>query len=93
MASVAEEILAEYFLGHQKALLVEWLDAVGLAHEDGVLKDASPPAPDGEALRRAFEDFCAGEHPERRRLLLQAFAAQSAIDWPELETLLASSKD
>src|SRR5499426_766639 len=50
MAAVAEEILAEYFLGHHKALLVEWLDAVGLEHEDGVLKTSAPPAPESGLL-------------------------------------------
>jgi hypothetical protein len=89
MAAVAEEILAEYFLGHHKALLVEWLDAVGLAHEEGVLQANSPPPPDAGLLRKAFATFANGENPERRRLLLAAFAAQSAIDWPELEALLA----
>ena len=92
MAAVAEEILAEYFLGHQKTLLVEWLDSVGLQHEDGVLKDAAPPPPESGSLRKAFDAFVAGENPERRRLLLCAFAAQSAIDWPELEGLLAGAE-
>jgi hypothetical protein len=89
MASVAEEILAEYFLGHQKSLLVEWLDAIGLEHEEGVLKAGAPAAPDRTRLQEAVEKFASGEHPERRRLLLAAFAAQSAIDWPELEALIA----
>lgn len=90
MSAVAEEILAEYFLSHRKELLLEWLDAVGLEHEDGVLKTSAPPAPDSGSLRKAFEAFCSGENPERRRLLLEAFAAQSAIDWPELESLLGT---
>jgi hypothetical protein len=88
MATVAEEILAEYFLGRHKPLLVEWLDAVGLEHDEGVLKTNAPPPPDPGLLRKAFDTFSSGENPERRRLLLLAFAAQSAIDWPELEALL-----
>ena len=90
MSAVAEEILAEYFLGHQKPLLLEWLDAVGLEHEDGVLKAGAPTPPDSGVLRKAFEAFSSGDNPERRRLLLEAFAAQSAIDWPELEALIGS---
>ena len=39
-------------------------------------------------LEEAVEAFRAGEDPEEREILLQAFAAQSAIDWPELEGLL-----
>jgi len=90
MATVAEEILAEYFLGHHKSLLVEWLDAIGLEHEEGVLKASTPPPPEADSLQKAFDAFCGGDNPERRRLLLSAFAAQSAIDWPELESLLAA---
>jgi hypothetical protein len=90
MNAVAEEILAEYFLSHQKALLLEWLDAVGLEHEDGVLKAGAPASPDSGVLHKAFQAFSSGEHPERRRLLLEAFAAQSAIEWPELESLLGA---
>jgi hypothetical protein len=91
MASVAEEILAEYFLGHRKSLLIEWLDAIGLEHEEGVLKDSAPAAPERARLEQAVEKFAGGETPERRRLLLSAFAAQSAIDWPDLEALIAGS--
>ena len=36
---VADELLAIYFLECRKPLLLEWLDLVGLAHEDGTLKD------------------------------------------------------
>jgi hypothetical protein len=88
MAAAAEEILAAYFLGHHKALLVEWLDALGVKHEDGVLAGAAPPCPEPEVLRKAVEAFRSGSDPERRSLLMAAFAAQSAIDWPALEALL-----
>ena len=89
LASTAEEVLAEYFLGHRKELLIEWLDCAGIAHADGLLDDASPACPAPDELRGAVEAFCAGENPERRRLLLAAFAAQSAVEWPDLEALLA----
>jgi hypothetical protein len=88
MAGAAEEILAEYFLGHHKALLIEWLDAIGIKHEDGVLTDPAPACPDLETLQRAVEAFRRGDNPERRNLLLAAFASQSAIDWPALDQLL-----
>jgi hypothetical protein len=87
-ASVAEEILAEYFLENHRALLVELLDAFGVAHEDGTLKEESPAAPSKAKLAKAVAAFRKGDEPERRELLLRAFAAQSAIDWPQLEALL-----
>ena len=90
MAAVAEEVLAEYFLEYHNELLSEFLDALGLEHEKGVLKASAPECPQPAALAKLVEQFRKGKDPERRELLLRAFAAQSAIDWPDLEALLAS---
>jgi hypothetical protein len=82
---VAEELLAVYFLECRKELLIEWLDCAGVSHEDGTLADEAPAQPDPAALEQAIERFRSGDEPEERELLLGAFAAQSAVDWPELE--------
>jgi hypothetical protein len=84
----AEEMLAVYFLECRKELLLEWLDCSGVAHEEGALKEESPPQPDPAALAAAVERFRSGESREERELLLRAFAAQSAIDWPALDALV-----
>lgn len=88
---VAEEILAIYFLECRKPLLVEWLDGVGVAHEEGVLKDDRPPAPDDAKLREFAMHFLSGDAPETRRLLLEAFSAQDTVEWPALDALLTES--
>ena len=85
---VAEEILAVYFLECRKELLVEWLDLLGIAHEDGILEADSPVAPEKAELQKARDSFCGVDDDADRSLLLNAFAAQSAIDWPDLEVLL-----
>ncbi len=86
---VAAEVLAAYFLECRKELLVEWLDAVGLSHSEGVLEAEAPEAPDEAKLREAAQKFlAAGDDPDRR-LLLRAFSAQEAIDWPALDAFLA----
>jgi hypothetical protein len=87
-AGVAEEVLAEYFLEYHSELLGELLDAFGLEHEKGVLKTHAPECPDETKLAAAVTKFRAGENAARRELLLRAFAAQSAIEWPALEKLL-----
>ncbi len=86
--SIAEEILAVYFLECRKELLIEWLDLLGIEHEDGILKDDSPVIPEKAELQKARDTFCGVDDDGDRLLLLNAFAAQSAIDWPNLETLL-----
>ncbi len=85
---IAEEILAVYFLQTRKALLADWLDSVGLEHEEGILKESNPSQPPEESLRTTVKSFLAGEGPEDRLLLLQTFAGQSVIDWPVLDALL-----
>ncbi len=87
---VAEEILAVYFLESRKELLVEWLDLLGIKHEDGILEADSPVAPEKAELQKARSSFCGVDDDADRSLLLNAFAAQSAIDWPDLEALLDS---
>ncbi|HXZ85002.1 MAG TPA: hypothetical protein VEI82_05885 [Myxococcota bacterium] len=87
-AAVAEELLAEYFLEYHAELLGELLDALGLEHEKGVLKVDGPACPEKPVLQAAVAKFRQGPESERRELLLRAFAAQTAIDWPDLEALL-----
>jgi hypothetical protein len=85
---VASEILAVYFLECRKELLVEWLDGVGLEHEDGTLQADEPPPPADDLLRKAVDQFLSADGDPDRRLLLAAFAAQDAITWPVLEASL-----
>jgi hypothetical protein len=87
--AVAEELLAVYFLECKKDLLVEWLDALGIEHEDGTLVDDTPSAPPKKKLSEAAQAFRAKDDDADRELLLAAFAAQSAIDWPDLDGLVA----
>lgn len=89
---VAEEMLAIYFLECRKELLVEWLDLVGLAHEEGTLKEDHPQPPSADRLTDHVKSFREKEADPDRELLLQAFAAQSAIDWPVLDDLLTAAK-
>lgn len=87
---IAEEVLASYFLEIKSELLIEWLDALGLEHEDGVLQTESPDCPARDALEKALGAYRrgTGDEADDRELLLEAFTAQSAIDWPEFEGLL-----
>jgi hypothetical protein len=88
-AVVAEEVLAEYFLSHRRDLLVELLDLFHVAHAEGALQEPSPPCPAPDVLEKGVKRFREGDDPALRELLLRAFAAQSPIDWPDLERLLA----
>jgi hypothetical protein len=85
---VADEILAVYFLECRKDLLLEWLDLVGLAHEDGALEDDMPEQPERAKLEEAVKSYRSKDDDSERELLLGAFAAQAAVEWPVLDALL-----
>jgi hypothetical protein len=87
--TIADEVLAVYFLECRKELLIEWLDLAGVKHTDGTLEAMAPPPPADKKLRDAIDRFRAGGDDADRDLLLRAFAAQDAIEWPVLDALLA----
>ena len=89
--SLAEELLAIYFLKCRLDLLTEWLDLMGLAHEDGMLTDDETPCPDAVLLEKNVKEFRAGNDDDCD-LLLQVFAGQAAIDWPPLDKILAENE-
>jgi hypothetical protein len=85
---VAGELLAVYFLECRKPLLIEWLDSLGIAHEEGSLEEDAPEQPPEDQLRKVVDAYRSKEDDPDRELLLCAFAAQQAIDWPALDALL-----
>lgn len=87
-AETAAELLATFFLERYEKELVDLLDGFGIEHEEGVLKDNAPAEPTAKKIDSVVKKFQAGENPVMRRVLLKAFAAQSAIDWPRLDELV-----
>lgn len=86
---VADELLAVYFLECRKDLLVEWLETVEVAHEDGMLEEDMPAQPHEKKLGDAVKAYLGTDDDPDRDLLLRAFAAQAAVEWPVLDALLA----
>ena len=57
-------------------------------HEDGTLKAEQPPQPAENELTASVQAFLAADDDRDRNLLLRAFSAQSAVDWPKLDAFL-----
>lgn len=87
-APLAEEVLATYFLENELDLLIELLDALGVEHDEGKLAQEEPTCPEPKALEKAVQKFLGGSDKGKRQLLLHAFAAQSSVEWPDLEALV-----
>lgn len=86
--NMAEELLAVYLLKCRLPLLTEWLDLMELEHEDGILTQEEVPCPEASVLEPKVAAFRSADDDPDRDLLLKTFAAQTAIDWPALETLI-----
>jgi hypothetical protein len=83
-------MLAIYFLECKRDMLVEWLDTLGVQHEEGSLKEENPTEPDAEKLQLTIKEFCGKDDDLDRALLLKGFAAQDAINWPLLDAHIES---
>ena len=90
---VSQETLAVYFLECRKPLLAEWLDTIGVEHEDGILAQDDPQAPPDDELRGYVAQFRTVDDDPDRDLLLKAFAAQDSVDWPALDSLLEETSE
>ena len=88
---LAEELLALYFLKCRLELLTEWLDLVGLEHEEGMLKDEVAESPAAAEVEKHVATFRSKDEDPDRELLLQTFSAQAAIEWPALDALVEAA--
>jgi hypothetical protein len=59
---VAARLLVAYHLAHQRPMMGAFLDAVGIAHENGMIADEELKAPAADVLRTAASTI-AGQYP------------------------------
>jgi hypothetical protein len=50
---LAARLLVSYHLQHQRPMMGRFLDELGIAHEEGLIADESPSAPDAATLDKA----------------------------------------
>ena len=89
--TVAAHLLQIWFVGAHSKLLCDFLDALGIAHdENGTIEDM-PPAPSKEALAKAIDDCFSKHDPKVVAVYLNAFQALDDDGWPTLAELLAEN--
>lgn len=54
---LAARLLVSYHLEHQRPMMGSFLDLLGIKHEEGLIADESPTAPEAEALDRAATEL------------------------------------
>ena len=86
---VAGNLLRVWLLKKHKQMLADFLDALGIAHQEGVVEDL--PATMDEAKIRAAVDTLLGKYPpEVVSVYLHAFSEMNTVGWPPLKTMLES---
>ena len=86
---VAVHLLQIWLVGAQKKLLCDFLDALGIAHDENGTIDALPPAPPKAELAKAVESLLAKHEAGVIAVYLHAFQAMDEKGWSTLEELLA----
>src|SRR4051794_19098129 len=54
---LAARLLIAYHLEHQRPMMGAFLDLLGIAHEDGLIKDEDPKKPDDATLDHAVKEL------------------------------------
>jgi|SRR5208337_1524315 len=86
---VAGNLLRTWLLKKHKQMLADFLDALGIAHQEGVVEDL-PPAMDDAKVRAAVEGLLAKYPPEAVAVYLHAFNEMNEVEWPNLKAMLDS---
>jgi len=87
---VTGNLIRAWLLKKYNAMLVDFLDALGLAHKEGVVEEL--PKSMDDAKLQAGVDKLLGKYPgEVVAIYLNAFSEMNEVDWPNLKQMLESN--
>lgn len=85
-ADLCYELFGSYLVRNHKELVTGFLDATGVAHDEGMIEDVDNASPDAAKLAEAVKELDGRFEPEDVTLYL-AIAAEQWPDVPEVEAL------
>jgi hypothetical protein len=88
--SVAAHLLQIWLVGAHAKLLCDFLDGLGIAHDENGTIESLPPEPTKEALLKAVEPLFEKHDPAVVAVYLNAFQAFDEEGWGCLAELLAN---
>ncbi len=89
---IAANLLQIWLMGTQAAMLCDFLDALGIPHEENGGIDNLPSAPPEEKLREAIDGLLAKHPAETVAVYLHSFHAMDIAGWPVLGEMLATDE-
>ena len=87
--AIAGRALVAYHFAHERPLMTAFLDALGIAHENGLITADEVPAPAPEALAAAVKKTRAEFPPEAVDLYLRTLLVLDGDTWSGLDPMLA----
>jgi hypothetical protein len=87
---IAANLLQMWLMGTQAPMLCDFLDALGIAHEENGGIDNLPSAPAPEKLREAIDGLLARYPAEIVAVYLHSFQAMDIAGWAVLGEILAT---
>ncbi|SRR6266850_3340476 len=82
-------LIRNWLLKKHKSMLVDFLDALAIPHQEGVVEDL-PKTIDDAKLRAAVDALVAKYPPEAIAVYLHAFNDMNEVEWPNLKAMLDS---
>jgi len=89
LETVAGGLIRVWLLKKHKAMLVDFVNALGIKNEEGVVDDL-PESMDDAKLKSAIETLLAKYPPEAVAVYLNAFNDMNEANWANLKNLLES---
>src|SRR5262249_4195462 len=84
-------LIRGWLLNKHKSMLTDFLDALGIAHKEGVVEDL-PATMDDAKLDAAVETLLTKHPAEAVAVYLHAFNDMNEVTWPNLKSKLESDK-
>jgi hypothetical protein len=84
---LAANLLREWLMKKQTAMLTQYLDALGIAHQGGAVDDL-PASVEDAKLTEAVGTLLANYPAEEVAVYLNAFYTMNQVQWPNLESML-----
>jgi len=81
---IAARLLVAFHLAHQRPMMATFLDALGIAHDDGLIASEDLAAPASDKLAEAARTLTASYAPEDVALYLSTLVWQDPETWGAL---------
>jgi hypothetical protein len=87
---LATQLLQIWLLGAQREMICDFLDLLGIEHDEKGVVENLPPQPARQKLNDTITKLLEKRSPETLAVYLHAFQAMDKTGWPVLDEILAT---